>query len=296
MYRPKNNRVLAVVVTYQPDDLLERNLESLREQVDLLLVVDNGSANAGEISAVAARLGCRFIGNLANVGIAAAFNQGIELADREKFAWVAIYDQDSLVPPGAIEELLRLHATHPLKESIGVIATTHQDRGTGLDYRLPGNILEELPDWRRVRVTISSGSLIPTKVFNSIGQFDTSLFIDSVDYDFCMRCRKHGLVIIESRRSVLEHRLGNATVKSLLGKRFVITNHSPMRRYYMTRNQLEVCLRNVRVDLLWAVYGLYVLATSSFFTLIYETDRIAKGRAMLRGVVDFALRRFGRRH
>lgn len=42
---------------------------------------------------------------------------------------------------------------------------------------------------------ISSGSLFPVSVFNTIGPHDPSYFVEGVDYEFCLRLRINGLSI-----------------------------------------------------------------------------------------------------
>jgi rhamnosyltransferase len=287
--------VLAVVVTYQPDKTLERNLRALRSQVDRVVVVDNGSINIAEVAFVVAAVDCELICNKTNLGVATAFNQGIGVANEEGFPWVITFDQDSLVPPGLVAGLLDLYRTHPRCSEIGVIAPTHRDRGTGDSYYQRGDRLVEQEGWRIVRSCISSGCLVPTAVYAQVGGLDDRLFIDFVDHDFCIRCRARGFLIVESTREVLEHSIGAAVARKVLGRRLVFTNHSPLRHYYMTRNQLEVYRRSMRVDFFWAARGLVLQAITALLVLIYEKQRLAKFRSMLEGMKDFALRRFGPR-
>jgi len=79
----------------------------------------------------------------------------------------------------------------------------------------------------------------------------------------------------------------------LLGLQLVCTNHSPPRRYYRVRNQLEVSRRNLWFDPVWALKGIGQLVAPAVTVLLFEQQRLAKLAAMLRGVVDFARRRFG---
>lgn len=290
-----NGTVLAVVVTYQPDPFLERNLRALESQTDLVVVVDNGSANVAYVQAVAESVGCRFINNQGNLGVAAAFNQGIATAMNEGYSWVITFDQDSLAPPGLVAGLLDLYRHHPRRNEIGVVAPTHRDRGTGDSYYQRGDRLDEDEGWRIVRSCISSGCLVPTAVYVQIGGLDESLFIDFVDHDFCMRCRAKGLLVLESTRHVLEHSIGAAIARRVLGKRLIFTNHLPVRHYYMTRNQLEVYRRNLGVDFFWSTRGFFFQTVTAVLVLIYEEQRHEKLKAMLEGLRDFFFRRFGAR-
>jgi rhamnosyltransferase len=171
----------------------------------------------------------------------------------------------------------------------------HRDRNTGRDYHVRFDIIHEAPHWREVRTAITSGSLVRVAVFGAVGLFDDALFIDSVDHDFCLRCRRRGLLVIESRDQVLEHAIGQATVDRLLWREVTPAHHSPMRRYYITRNSLEMCRRYLFTDFIWTAEQLYLLGVGALAMLFLEDQRRAKTWAMLRGVRDFALRRFGPR-
>ncbi len=286
-------RVLAAVITYNPDQTILQNLEGLRTQVDAIVVIDNGSSDIALIERARAATGSRLVRNGANLGIAAALSQAARMAQREGYDWLATFDQDSLCSLGVVHGLLALYDNHPQRDQIGILATAHCDRAIGRGYHHRLDILVESGDWRSVRSTITSGSLVRVGLFALVGLFDDALFIDAVDHEFCLRVRKHGWLVVEGRHQVLEHSIGDATEHYLLGRRIVCTHHSPLRRYYMTRNQLEVCGRNLLVDPIWAFKGLFQFAASSIVTLVYERDRLAKLRAMLTGVAHFALRRFG---
>jgi rhamnosyltransferase len=239
--------------------------------------------------------GCRFLGNGRNLGVAAALNQAARLAVAEGRDWLATFDQDSLLDSDALATLLDTGAAHPLRDRIGVLALSHRDRATGRDYHHGFDILEETPAWRSVRATITSGSMVRVSAFARVGLFDEPLFIDAVDHEFCLRLRHCGMLVIEARGPVMEHSIGAARVRRFLGRRIALTNHSPLRRYYITRNSLEVIRRYILRDFTWSIYNLYFLAVGSVIILMLEDRRWAKLRAMAEGVLHVVLRRFGPR-
>ena len=75
----------------------------------------------------------------------------------------------------------------------------------------------------------------------------------------------------------------------------MFTNHSPTRRYYMTRNPLAVYGRYFGFDPIWSLRGYAHLLVSTVLVLLYERERKVKLRAVLQGARDFARRRFGPR-
>jgi rhamnosyltransferase len=288
-------KVLAVVVTYNPGADLGRNLSALRAEVEAVVVIDNGSSDAEFVRQTAFAAGCRLVANGRNLGIAAALSQGAKMALREGFEWLATFDQDSLLPPRSIVGLLEVWERHPERSRIGVMAMSHRDRATGRDYHLGWDILEQNALWCSVRGTITSGSLIPIATFQKIGFFDDELFIDSVDHEFCLRCRRHGLLVIEGGLQVLDHAKGDASRHRLLWLTVPTANHSATRRYYITRNQLEMFRRYLFVDPIWVIASAFLLVCEGILIALYEQNRRAKFAAMLAGARDFLLRRFGAR-
>lgn len=287
--------VVACVVTYNPGPELAQHLAMLRPQVEALVVVDNGSANAQTVVAQTHENGCSFIGNPQNLGIAAALNQAVRHAQALGARWLAMFDQDSSAGADLIPRLLQFGEAHPLAARMGVLAASHRDRATRAHYHHPWDILQESPDARLLRGAITSGSLVRMDVFDEVGLFDESLFIDSVDHDFCLRARRRGWLVVESREQVLEHSIGAITVERLFGLRVVCTNHNAQRRYYMTRNQLEVSRRNFLFDPRWSFKGLLILVDGCLTVLLYEGDKAAKLWAIVQGAAHFVCRRFGPR-
>src|SRR5258708_29269327 len=125
---PPLTDVLAAVVTFHPGADLTHNLEALRRQVAAVLVIDNGSADFASVERAALAAGCHVIANSDNLGIAAALNQAADLARAQDYAWLATFDQDSLVPDGALAGLLAVYAAHPDRERIAIMAMSHPDR------------------------------------------------------------------------------------------------------------------------------------------------------------------------
>ena len=59
----------------------------------------------------------------------------------------------------------------------------------------------------------------------------------STNHDYCLSLNKGGFKIIQVNNAILIHNLGESIKKSVLGLKITPTNHSPLRRYYMSRNR-----------------------------------------------------------
>lgn len=286
--------VLAVVVTHHPPPELAGHLRAIRRQVGALVVVDNGSPAAADIAALAAEVGAVFVGNAGNEGIARALNQGAERACEGGFRWLATFDQDSAPPEGMIAGLLALARRHPDAARVGIVAASFHDRHLGRTWSDPSNTLVDGPDWREVRTLITSGSLVNVASFDDIGGYDERLFIDFVDHDHCHRLRRAGWRLLQSKTILIDHAIGELKAHRFLGRTVHCSNHSPVRRYYMTRNQLEFYRRCALDEPYLALWGVANVALRSLLTLLYEEQRGAKARAIVRGLWHFLIRRFGR--
>lgn len=275
--------VCAVVVTYHPQPLLRNNLERLISQVAEVVVVDNGSGTTTTelLRIIETELGIRVIRNERNLGIAAALNVGIKHAIVGGYQWVATFDQDSEVTPGFFDGLLAAYQNCPDREHVALIAPQlfyPESNESELTQTGP------LPEFAPIRSAITSGSLIRADVFIKVGYYDEPMFIDYVDYDFCLRLQTKGFGLIRANRVLLHHRLGAAENHTLLGRKISIKSHSAWRRYYITRNRVIVYRRYGLRFPGWCLhdFGWFFLELGKI--LVFEQSKIAKLRNILKGL------------
>jgi rhamnosyltransferase len=281
----KENSVCAVVVTFYPGPDLTTNLDLLSRQVDHIVVVDNGSRmeTLSLFDFLKEQLGCTILRNGTNLGIAAALNRGCRFAAEHDFTWTITFDQDSTVTENFSQALLTDAAC---VKNLGMISPRYVDRDSGRVIPLPKTSSGKLI------TTLTSGSLFRTETYLNAGPFNESLFIDCVDIEYCLRLRSMKLSIIESEGAVLLHSLGKTTFHKILGKKLPTTNHSPSRRYYMTRNSLYVSFKYPG-ETSWIRHNRLSALTDVFKILFFEKQKLAKFRFMLKGIVDCILGRMG---
>jgi rhamnosyltransferase len=140
--------------------------------------------------------------------------------------------------------------------------------------------------FREVKTLMTSGSFLKSSVFGRCGRFDQSLFMDYVDHEFCLRLRQHGFKIIQAFRAVLAHRLGSPTSHRILGKRFMVTNYSPSRRYSNARNRLVVYRQYLTFDTLWVLQDLFKWFRETVTMILGERNRTEKLTSIAKGVWD----------
>lgn len=280
--------VCAVIVTYNPRSTLIDNIVAVAAQVGQVVVIDNGSSGDTEqhLHELETRLSCKVIRNHQNLGIAAALNMGVKYAIGVGFDWVCTLDQDSRVCDGFISEMLEVYQQTAHPEVVAFVAPSYVDRNSGvkLPLKRAGN--------GEILAAMTSGSMMPSSVFEKLGFFDESLYIDAVDIEFCLRARRKGMLILQSS-ATLFHSLGQTKYYRLFGLRFGVTNHSAGRRYYITRNRLRLLIRYAS-DWPWMWRESRAMLLDAGKILLAEDDKWNKLRAMASGTVDALRGRVGR--
>jgi len=284
--------ICAVVVTYNPCAGDVANLAGIRRQVSGLVVVDNGSP-IGSLDTFPINNGdpnVAIIRNGRNLGLPAALNIGIRWAADHDYEWVILFDQDSTVTDGFVQAMLRTYWEHPRREEVGIVAPLYISRTTG-------DVIANSPRFvgkGLLRAAMTSGSLIPMKIVKKYGEYEERLFIDYLDYEYSLRLRSQGLIIVQSSEAQLLHELGFSVTRSLpCGLRLTLMNHKAERVYYLMRNRVWVTMRYGHtfpgLYIRNLLGQLYLVAT----TVLFEKQKFKKLWYSLRGLIDGLLGRMG---
>jgi rhamnosyltransferase len=284
--------VCAVMVTYHAGAETLENIRIVLPQVQALVVVDNGSA-AGEIASLresSQASGFQLIENHENRGVAEALNQGIAWARSRGYPWVILFDQDSTITNEFVLQMFATWESHPQRERVGSIHPRYQDRVTGIEAPI-----QRAKDDGGPIISLTSGALIPTWIFDRIGYFASDFFIDCVDIEFCFRLRASGYYVAGSKEAILLHSPGYPERVSVMG--FVIspTHHSAVRRYYISRNRIVVYRKYFHVFPALVLQYAYASLRETAKCFLAERDRARKLRNFLLGTWDGLVGRMGKR-
>ena len=272
----KNVVILAGIVTFNPDlERLKENISAITEQVQQVLIVDNGSNNILEIKLMVKKFDpkVRIIEFKNNLGIAAALNVIGDYAVGKGFDYFLTLDQDSVSLPGVIEQFKK----YLYLPKVGLLNTYHIDRNRN-DSKIPNAEVIEEPEM------ITSGSLMSTSLFAKGFKYDSDLFIDKVDFDLNIRLISAGYHLYQIPYYGLLHELGEMSERRFLFWRVSTHNHSAFRRYYMSRNAIimfkkygvtNVNLKLLRADIIKIIK-----------TLLYEKDKKNKIKNIIKGYID----------
>ena len=121
--------IACVVVTYNPDNSLIEGINLLSDQVDKILIVDNGSKDSG-IKLIKEIKKCNedkieVVFNEDNLGIAAALNIGAKYAIEHKYQWLLTMDQDSRPAKDMVEKMIKTYEDMPLEKRDEEIGRAH---------------------------------------------------------------------------------------------------------------------------------------------------------------------------
>ena len=291
--------VCAVIVTYFPDSgLLQELLASIAGQVEAVVIVDNtpspGAPGLEAMLAATHPLASHTIRFGNNRGIAAAQNAGIAWAIERGYGYVLLLDHDS-VPDAGMAGKLRDVAEHLLANDVTLAAVgpRYVNPASGRMARIQqiGALrvrLSSCPEQPadavvRCDVLISSGTLIPVRSIEAIGNLEESLFIDGVDHEWCLRARGRGYSCHIACGAVMRHHLGAGVVRYWFGRWRHAPVHSPARHYYMLRNALLVC-RRPYVPFAWTMHQLTNTVALIAVSLLFLPQRLNRLVNSLRAI------------
>ena len=283
--------VCAVIVTFHPSAKMLEVVPMVLAQVQALVVVDNGST-AGELGPLRVsshELGFQLIENGDNFGIAEALNQGVRWAKDQGFAWIILFDQDSLLPADFMEHMFAAWHAHPLREKVGSVHPRYVDPETGEEGIVPRE-----NDGSPI-LPMTSGTLMPAWIFERVGWFASDFFIDVVDWDFSFRIRAAGFLVADAKRAALLHAPGRPARATFWGHAFLQSNHSALRRYYISRNRIVFFRKYFLSFPVWVATGAYAQLKETIACLLVEENRGRKLRNILLATWDALTGRMGKR-
>lgn len=238
-------RVVAVVVTYNRETLLQECLDGLAAQerpADAVVIIDNASTDASGAVAESHPLAADVVHLRRNVGGAGGFAAGIARAlVRHEADWVWVMDDDTVPRPGALSALLDTLAASPARLSVlssRAVWTDGRDHPMNTQRTRFGVSARERRDaaeagGRPIRTASYVSALLNGQDVRRLGLPHADYFIWSDDFEHTGRLLRRGRGL-QVPASVVEHRtaaFGNA--QSGPGARF----------YYDVRNRLWALLR-----------------------------------------------------
>lgn len=274
MYKKEN--VMAGIVTYNPDiDRLGECISAVIEQVNTIIIVDNGSDNVDAIQ--------RIIPDSIilkrwkkNKGIAHALKIIMRYAMKQKFSWVLTVDQDSVVQRGLVNEYLK-YANREIYDNVALFTCLIQDRNfKDRKHEKQGAVIE------KVKECITSGAFCNVEKYKKIDGYDTSFFIDCVDFDLCYQFRDIGYDVCRIRYLGLLHEAGHGENRMFLFWPIVVYHQDVERIYTLARNGIYLWKKHPNI------FGLPIMLKKQMALfariVLYEDGKLPKLKAFIHGL------------
>ena len=289
------NSVSAVIITYNVENDFKNRINKLKGKVNEIIVVDNGS-KAETISMLKElEKEITIIYLEKNKGIAYALNKGIKYSIEKGYDWILTLDHDSIVTDNMINNMLKCYEGFEgeLKEKVAMLVPVHVEEKEHENNHVINN--EEVASklYTEVLTEITSGALTKSSIYKNVGLYDEKLFIDLVDHDYCLALNKKGFKVIQVNSAVLIHNLGDSIKKSILGLKMIPTNHSPLRRYYMSRNIHYIWDKYKQDFPGWVLTDKRRFITENLKIILFENNKIEKLKYIREGIRDYKNNIFG---
>ncbi|MBV1898681.1 MAG: glycosyltransferase [Cycloclasticus sp.] len=275
-----NQNVCAVMVLYNPEDYVIKNLVRAVSFFVKVFVIDNSDKPnpSHDFCGMDSNDSLVYVANDANYGVAKALNQGAELAIKGGFSAAVLLDQDTKLSRSFLDELVYIYNDRSRLAPVAIVGSNYQI-STALSKQKKARFVAE-------KTVITSGSLLNIEAYKGIGPFNESYFIDGVDLEFCLRAHLKGYGVYKSTKVLMEHFIGDATKHSLLGLTFITSNHSALRRYYLTRNTIFLCRSFFKSFFLYTVTGGINVVRIAVYIVLFESEKREKLNYMLLGLKD----------
>lgn len=276
--------ISSVVVLYHPNlKGLEDLIDSLNEQCDSVIIVDNTPKNEKKYGKYFFNKYSKvyYLSLNENLGIAKAQNEGILKAKEIGSEFIIIFDQDSSIDQNFVKPLVDLYEKLINEgKKVAAIGPSFIDiKSNVLSPAITYNgfkIKKVIPDIScestKSDHIISSGSVTHINTFSEVGLMDEKLFIDYVDLEWGMRAKKKGFTCYIANNVKMRHSIGDKSVKiPFINKTANI--HSDFRKYFIIRNAFYLAFYS-NLDNFWRIHQVIKSFKYLAFLIIYVSPRL----------------------
>ena len=270
-------KIAGVVISYYPDyKKLRLNIESFIDNIEQLFIVFNSPVSLEDANILSSGYpNIELIYNNDNLGIATALNQTVLKAVNLGFEWLLTMDQDSFFESDQFFAAFSKNR----KNNVAIFSPNPELSKVTTDE--DSDIAEETLS------VITSGNLVNLKIWETIGGFEETLFIDEVDNDYCLKAVLNGFKILRFKNIPLIHELGQNKEVSFLFKKYTIIIHPPIRSYYIFRNNLYIFSKYKNKFPGFVRSRKTMLLKNFIKILLFSTERVQNFHFIIKGIRDY---------
>ncbi len=286
--------VYVIVLNYNGKaDTLEclRSLAGVSYPDFRILVVDNASADSSVEAIKQDFPRLDVLQNNENLGFAGGNNVGIRYALEQGADYVFLLNNDTVVDPGVLTELVKVGESD---QAVGIIGSLiyylHRPQevwfASGKIYWPAGTTrhLTTIPDGlREVDFITGCALMIKKQALEKVGSLDPDFFLYYEDTDWSVRVKKAGFKLVVAPASVVWHKEMGAQ-----------GGRSPGHEYYVTRNNLLFMKRHAN-PLLWLTFipafTLKIAVKVLLFTCRGQFNLLPP---LFKGIKDYLTGRYGK--
>jgi rhamnosyltransferase len=165
------------IVLYCPDEGVIKKINIINELGLEVFIFDNSPINKLSFDSVKVH----YLGNDKNPGLGVGLKKITSIAHDKGFDSMLYFDQDTLFSEETIKFVLKILQRNPqIKSSFSAISITEN-----------GPLYKSSSDIEETMLIRNSGTIFFLDNLKKINWFDTSFFVDGVDYEFCLRSKLH---------------------------------------------------------------------------------------------------------
>jgi rhamnosyltransferase len=282
------NPVAALVILYNYDDQCIENIKTYMNDVDVVYAYDNSTVKNQDNEKLLKSLNkISFIDGGGNNGLPYAINYVAKLAIRKGYQWLITFDQDSVADKDMIPRMREFIETYPQIDEVGLIGPSIHNKAYIFDeVKTPFTFC----NW-----IIQSGAMHNLEILKKVKGYDTRLFIDQVDIEYCIRMKYYQYKVITVNHAILIHNTMDEKVDIMYrhGRKMFLNKYSSMRYYYIMRNNLYCKKKYKKIDDQYVIQ-LKRNITTLLLNFLYDDKKWEHTKAILYGYIDYIMNKMGK--
>ncbi len=230
------NKLIVAYVLYNPPEEIEKKIKMFLEKNIEVYVFENSKSNLNLKDN-----NLFLFGNQTNQGLGLALNEIEKKALENKKEFIFYLDQDTHIT-NQIFNLLIFYQQYLVLDS-KCISINLKDNNDSL--------------FKKVPITINSASLFHLKKLEKIGLHSGKIFLDGIDFEFSLRARKKGFVLLKGKSfNSIDHNVNqDENGVKIFGKSHVLFKKYSKSRYFNIINiSLKLLVKSIiAIDILYAL-------------------------------------------